>query len=131
MDSKSLKNFIDYLIDTKAIESTKNFAEKCDINRQYLYKMIEGEAKISAKSLAKIKSAYTDEFINYVNAAARGEIEGSGMLLNESTVYYNSCKVCATKDLLIEQQNATIAALQETLDLYRTKKNTTTNKNYK
>lgn len=120
MDNKYLKSFINYLIDVRAIDSVKDFAEKSDINRQYIYRMLEGKVKISSKTIAKIRAVFADQLIDY-HTRNKHLItpELNGRLISEDHAGYGPCKDCAGKDAIIEQQKATIAALQEALDLYR------------
>jgi predicted transcriptional regulator len=129
MNSNDLKDFIEHLIITKSIDSVKDFSEKSDISRQYIYKMIDGDNKISLKTIAKIKSTFTEEYINFKAIQEKKLLEEtiSNSIVSEEASTYNQCESCRNKSLIIKQQNATIEALQETLALYRKTEQQNTN----
>ncbi|MES2478750.1 MAG: hypothetical protein V4561_06675 [Bacteroidota bacterium] len=118
MNNSQLKDFITYLIEIKKVDSVKDFAKKSDINRQYLYKLQADSKNISIKIKAKIRAAFKED-LNHFNALLPSNKSIKEDILSEPSETYRQCKNCATKDLIIEQLQTTIKALEETLDLYR------------
>lgn len=118
MNNSQLKDFITYLIERKKVDSVKDFAHKSDINRQYLYKLQADSKDISIKIKAKISAAFKED-LKHFSALLPSNKSIKEDILSEPSETYRNCKNCATKDLIIEQLQTTIKALEETLALYR------------